>query len=295
MFNRMSSSCSLKNLLVVVFVLSLTFLAACAPVSYNRYQPANTMGQGQFKLMASAELGRELAMAADFDIWEQMHHRLNEWAVDHPGYGDEIAGMEAADLLAGFTFFLLGGAFGYPVPNASIIAAYGVTDNVDLEASVSTSLYLHAGTKIRLLRFGRGALAISPAVGYLPIDSGNGEGSSGNVNFADRYQGYVANVEMPLLFGWEFTHVSPYFGLHASYQRLDLKYTMTITDFDPDFEATVNPVYDLWNVGLVAGVQFKWSAFVLTPELVWLYTAPATDEPWPRSFISPGLAIGAQW
>jgi len=294
MFVRISSFCSPKTLLAVVFVLSLTFLAACAPVSYNRYQPAHTMGQGQFKLMASAQLGRELAMAADFDIWEQMHQRLNEWAVDHPGYGDEIAGMEAADLLAGFTFFLLGGAFGYPVPNASIIAAYGVSDNVDLEASVSTSLFFRAGTKIRLLKFGRGAFAISPAIGYMPINA-SGSGTSGNVAFTDHYGGYVANVEMPLLVGWEFTHVSPYFGLHASYQRLNLKYTMTITDFDPDFEATVNPVYDLWNVGLVAGVQFKWSAFVLTPELVWLYTAPGSDELWSTSFISPGLAIGAQW
>lgn len=292
----------LKNLVLsrdsrlrFALVVCLTALiAACAPVTYNRYQPAQPMGQGEFKLMASTELAREVTAGASFDLWDQMEDELDKYGQQHPKYQGEIAEMEAEDLMFDFLLLLSGGGFGYPVPNVSIILAYGVTNDIDLELSTTTSLYTRGGAKIRVAKFGRGSLSISPAVGFLPIH-GQTDHPGDVFEGSDSYDGYVATLESPLIIGWDFGWASPYAALHLSYHRAKIKFTREITEFDPVFKATVSPEYNLYNVGLALGVQFKFSAFVLTPELVGLYTPANPDLGWPAAFMSPGLAIGAQW
>jgi hypothetical protein len=269
--------------------------AACAPISYNRYQPAQPMGEGQFKLLASAELGRDAGSAMYNDLWQKMEKEEDRYAEKHPQYADELLGMTFGDLLFGLAGMAPWGALGFAFPQASITAAYGVTDSVDIELGLTTSLYAHAGAKVLLAKFGRGAVSISPAIGYRSV-SGGSDGASANVDFKDNLSGWIGTFEAPVLVGWQFQYVSPYFGLHLSYDRLQFTYQHKITEFDPDFNGKIDVAYDVGNVGLVLGMQCKFGGFVLTPELVGLYVFSNADEPnLSPYFLSPGLAIGGQW
>jgi hypothetical protein len=274
----------------------VALLAACAPLTYNRYQPAQTMGEGQFKLAASAEFGREMIATADSNLTTKMDADMTNWGVDHSQYASQIDAAKGADIYAKTLRYTLGPAIGYPVPTVDVYAAYGASKDLDFEVSLSTDLYARLNAKVQAWRFGgNGALAVSPGFGFLRFGTSD-SGRAGGVSMKDKYSGYVGTFEAPVTVGWQFDHVSPYFGLLPSYQYVQATFTRIIHQFKPSFNQTVDAEYDIFSVGLVAGVQCKFRAFILTPEIVLLYSFASSGLTFPQPvFFSPGLQLGAQW
>jgi hypothetical protein len=246
-------------------------LAACAPVTYNRYQPAQTMGEGQFKLAASIDTGCD-PMG---ELWPDVANEVGALCTDDPCSGRGVAAAANA-------------------PGGNVSFAYGAADIVDVEASLSTALYARANAKVQLLRFGgNGALALSPGGGYLPF-AGHGS-SDPNLDsiHRDRFSGFVGTFEAPLTVGWEVAPASIYFGAMSAYTHIQIDYHRIATDYRQNIEHR----YDWILLGPIFGVQFRWKWFIITPEIVVPFKAvrfrPAYDES--TFYISPGLQLGARW
>jgi len=260
-------------------------LAACAPLTYNRYQPAQTMGQGQFKLAASCEFVEAAQLDVMNDVAQQMENKMNAWADNHPNDVLAQGGARTQGSYVGPPF---------PPPHGNISLAYGAASNVDVEVSFSTDLYGRANAKVQLLRFGsNGALAFSPGIGFFDYpqkDPHNG----GPPGTHDKESGFVGTVEAPLTVGWQYDHVAPYLGLMPVYNRIQFKIERTVVH--SAFDGVLWDDFDCFSVGPVVGAQFKWSWFILTPEVVMLYThVNGRFGVLPAINVMPGLQLGGQF
>ncbi len=276
--------------IALVWLLAVT---ACAPVTYNRYQPAQPTGRGKFKYMTSMESGRELAVASLGGMWDQMNDKIFDRRLTSKDVEEDVRDLDLDGIIDGIPYLSWGRGNGFPVPQSSFIFAYGVTNDIDLELSTTTSLYTRFGGKVRMLQFGRGTLSVSPAAGFLPINYDRTR-HCGDAKVSDSYHGGVVTVESPFIVGWDFGFAAPYLALHLSAQHFELEFRRKIADVEPELEATIRPKYDLLAIGLALGAQFKFDAFLITPEIVGLYTTPGQSD-WPDYFVSPGLALGVKW
>ncbi len=272
----------------------LALLAACSPITYNRYQPAQTMGEGQFKLAASAEFGKEMAANVQTSLAAQMDQKVLAWSTSHPLPGGRTLGAAGVGPPSSVGILNLP-ALSDPVPQANVYFAYGLTNTLDLEGSISTAPYFRFNAKAQVWQFGsRGAVAVAPGVGYLPF-SESASGSGGRVK--DKYSGYAATAELPVVVGWQYHVVSPYVGVLLAYNHIGLNFSRVDSDFTPAFSGFLTADYDLFSVGPMVGVQLKFGPFILTPELIALYAHGAgSGLVLPHSFfLSPGLQLGGQW
>jgi len=286
---------SIKWLFLLTAALTLLVAGACAPVTYHRYQPAHPIGQGEWKVTASAETGRDMIMPAETALHTEMESELWDYRFEN----DEDLQLadvfvDIVEVIAFSPMLMLGSMFG--LPEYGLDVGYGVTDSFDMYLGVTGSGYVHGNGKVRLASFGEhGALSLAPGAGFLLFDSGPFDGEENNLEYKDSYSGSVITAELPLLIGWQFEKLSPYFALHTSYHRVNIEYRREISELDPDFDATIDFAYDVLNVGLTAGLQIKLGHFLLTPEILALYAVPMQDDVVPVVFLSPGIAIGAQW
>lgn len=63
----------------------------CAPVTYNRYQTAQTLGKGEMKFMVGANFANDLAaLNVPFDLQDEMDEKLFDWSEKHPGNEDDV-------------------------------------------------------------------------------------------------------------------------------------------------------------------------------------------------------------
>lgn len=298
MFKADASLFKTKSVLFFTIFLGLVMMAAaCAPVTYNRYQSAHSMAQGEWQATVSAELGRDMVMPTYPYLEIEMKEKMREYTQEHTGHYDfEGAIEDLAETFALLAIMSPGAALGFPIPQTSLELGYGVTDRWDLHLGVTASGYVHANTKFELTRFGEhGALAMVPGLGFLHFNQGPDEVDDHDFTMEDSYTGNVFTVEMPFLVGWQFKHLSPYLGLHTSYHHTEIDFRRKIVELNPDFDTTISFAYDAVNIGLIAGLEWKLKYFVLTPELTALYSPPLQEDIMPVLFLSPGVAIGARW
>jgi hypothetical protein len=272
------------KLIVFTFLsAAIAISASCAPVTYNRYQTAQTIGQGNVKAIAAIDKSHELMMLKNMDIYAKVDEKLVDWSFEHPGNEEEVAEIVGLDVLDSFTTATVG-ATTFDVEAA---LAVGVTDWVDLEARATATGYFRGNAKFLVHKFGkRGAVAISPGAGYRGVDSGKVDIGSGA---EDHYKGTVWTGELPIIIGWQWDHFSPYIAPMYAYHRLNVAYTRKVKDLSPSFEATINDSFDYHSVGLAAGVQMKIGGFICTPEIIGLYTMLDDLD---YTMIYPGIAIG---
>lgn len=262
--------------------------SACAPVTYNRYQTAQTLGKGEVKLLAAAAIAHDLTAPAAFDISDDMDTELLDWSRDHPGNEGEVLELVGEDLLLDTLW-----SMEFAIPDVEVIFAVGVHDRVDLEARISALGYGRFNTKVLLLKFGeRGALSVAPGLGYRRVE---GSGSIAGGDAKDTYKGSVITAELPVIVGWQWEHVAPYVAPVFNYHRMTLQYTREATGFNPDFKRTLDYDFDIHNAGLIAGVQFKFGAFVITPEVVGNYSFSPGNDHIDMFFVYPGVSLGAAW
>lgn len=293
-----------KILLIYAISALLILCLGCAPVTYNRYQTAHTLGKCEMKLMVGANIANDLALlSTPFDLQDEMDDKLLDWSDKHPGNEDDVWEIYNHDFWEGFLAILSLGVY----PDLELLYAIGVSDTVDVEARATFTGYFRLNTKIKLFSIGQnGALAISPGVGYRNIDDEQ-EAKDGDVKYGDepaseddnwqlkdKYEGYVITVELPVIIGWQFKHLSPYFAPVYYYNYMPIAFTRKISGLSSDFNETVDEVYNFHSIGLMVGLQIKLWKFLITPELVGVYHIPSGAVTLP-GFIYPGLSIGLNW
>jgi hypothetical protein len=274
----------------VVFLVAVVLsAAACAPVTYNRYQIAQPLGTGKMKMEVAASYNRDLTFPIAWDIESKMDAKLMDWAAEHPQYLDEASQIAASDFFMNIFLGLVATSVNVFAVEPEIIYAVGVHETTDLEIRVSGTGYARINTKTKAADLGRyGAFAVAPGIGYRNISQVSDEEEGAE----DRYRGYVLTFELPLLFSWKFDNVAPYFGPCYYYHYMPLEYTRKIDSFYPVFNETIREDYHFHNVGLTIGTQFKFGGFIFAPEMVMLYNNANGFE---TGSFHPGLALGGTW
>ena len=71
-----------------------------------------------------------------------------------------------------------------------------------------------------------------------------------------------------------------------------IDHTRETHGLSPNFKKTIAHDFDMHNIGAVVGLQLKFGAFVLTPEIVAMYSYSEYKPAW---LVFPGLSLGASW
>ena len=277
-----------RVLLIAAAALTLALCASCASVSYNRYQTAQTLGTGNMKLTASMQMENPITADAAWDMSRKMDDDMWHWSHNHPGNWPEVSKITGGDVVGNLFGMILGA--GLLAPDIEVSYSAGVHDRVDIQASLTAMLYGRFNTKILLTKLGpKGAMSIAPGIGYRRINYSDDISEGGT---KDRMEGNLFTAELPLIIGWQFTHVSPYFAPAYFFHWMGLDYTRKSPDLEPAFSQSVKKKMTMNYAGLIAGVQFKWGKFVMTPELVVTYGPKYGKNIF---WIYPGFSLGAAW
>jgi hypothetical protein len=237
------------------------------------------------------DFGRNVPANAAWALDDKIGGRVDEWLREHPELHEQYPATWG-DLFKPMIQGIFGGIDSFPTGEAAFAFAYGASDAIDVEAGVTTLGYMRAGAKVQLARFDRGALSLSPAIGFVSLRE-TFKDSYHELDYKDELAGWAGTIEAPLLIGWRLGSSSPYVGVHFSYLRAEATLTREIKQTDPDFRGSVFQAYDVAAVGL-GGAQFRLEQFVLTPELVATYSFQNPPDAWPALFVTPGFAVGLQ-
>ncbi|MDP8256849.1 MAG: hypothetical protein P9M14_13955 [Candidatus Alcyoniella australis] len=263
----------------------------CAPVSYNRYQTANTLGAGEMKLMIGANAAHDVIFPVYSEIELDMNDEMYDWAREN-GVGYDLEDIFEDVLTESVLIMLYVPTLGL-APDFELLYAVGVHDRVDIEARLTASLYGRLNAKVLLAEFGdSGALSISPGVGFRDIKGDQSENTIGDGEAEDSYSGYVLSAELPLLIGRQGEHVSPYIGPLYVYHYADIDYRRKTSGLDQEFDHTIEYGLSFHQLGLIVGSEFHWGHFSITPELVGMYHNGPGINYW---MLYPGLALGGSW
>ncbi|MDP8256850.1 MAG: hypothetical protein P9M14_13960 [Candidatus Alcyoniella australis] len=275
-----------KSFFAILALSAIVMLSACAPFTYNRYQTAQTLGQGEMKLMVAANLGSDMASQLAPELIDEMEDKLDVWALEYPEYQYLADKINDSDFWDDFEDIGFDGA----QPDVEVLFAAGLTDKIDLELRVSGTLYVRANAKIMLAKLGnRGAFSISPGLGWHWIKER--EYKLDYDLCIDSYKGQGYTAELPLIFGWQFEHVAPYFAPIYAFHFIEMDYTRD-ANVVPTYKTEITEQFYAHQIGLAAGVQFHLGDILITPEVVGMYH---TNEYFDMFSVYPGLALGATW
>ena len=282
------------HILLHILVCFILTCLGCAPMTYNRYQTAHTLGKWEMKLAVSANMSRDPIFQAWNELAGEMDREFLGWA-QHKDlerqYIDAV--LEANENIDETAMYSSDAGF---IPDCELIYAIGVHDRVDLELRSTISGYYRLNSKILIAELGpHGGLSIAPGIGYRAIHTFRFHTSykpEDNIEISDDFSGWAMTAEVPLIIGWRFSHVSPYMAPMYAYHYLNVDYTRRTDHLHPEFERTLQYDLHFHQVGLIAGVQFSFWHIIITPEIAGIFhTGPGVDV----LALYPGIALGAFW
>jgi len=261
--------------------------SGCQPAAYTRYQTAHTLGKGEMKLMGASHFATAPQGLLAFELDKEMDKRLERWQQKYgPGDADwEEFVEDIVEAVFVMPFEILAQAGGFDV---EILYAIGVAENVDIELRATATGYLRGNVKVKIADMGtRGAMAISPGVGWRSFSH-----TTEDDDYKDQYRGNVYTGELPLIFGWKFDKTAIYFAPTYIYHMIDIRYSRDTYNMAHNFSDTIEEKVDFHIPGIIAGVEFSYGHFVMTPEISFFHTF---NKYYDSGYLYPGLALGGKW